>query len=188
VVIDDEQAKKAYEALHCKADELPETLNTHRYLDGLDGEQKDFHMRQQFRVDHLWHNQGHQIQFTLKEPTLVRIVAPVHNNLPFELVLNEDKGTYDHKTVMRAKREDYHSTIFAQLEAGRYHIKVTFVTDAAVLQMPCQTVQLEMAFMTIERAKLRASTLRENAQKDSTEKLSMKKLLTGTSDYPVNFF
>ena len=73
------------------------------------------------------------MQFTLQEPTLVRIVAPVHSNLPFELVLAEDKGSYDHKTIIRAKREDYHSSIFAQLEAGRYHIKVTFVTDAAVL-------------------------------------------------------
>ena len=54
--------------------------------------------------------------------------------------------------------------------------------------MPCQTVQLEMAFMTVERAKLRAAVLRENGQKDSTPTLSMKKLLTTTDEDPVNFF
>lgn len=37
VMVSDEQEKKQAEALHCKADELPESLNSGRYLDGLDG-------------------------------------------------------------------------------------------------------------------------------------------------------
>ena len=42
--------------LRCKAEELPSTLNSPRYLVGPDSKQKDFHYRQSYRVDHLWHN------------------------------------------------------------------------------------------------------------------------------------
>jgi len=113
------------------------TLDTPRYLKGLDGSQKDFHYRESFRVDHLWHNPAHKVSFTLKDASLVRIVAPVHRHLEFAIVLNEDHGTYSHKTIYRAKREDYHSTIFAQLSPGEYHFKIDFVSDAALLQLPC---------------------------------------------------
>ena len=61
----------------------------------------------------MWHNQAHKVAFTLREPTLIRVVAPIHRHLEFELVLNQDQGPYSHKTVIRAKREDYHSTVFA---------------------------------------------------------------------------
>lgn len=67
----------------CTAEELPTTLNTHRYLLSLAGGQKDFHYRESFRVDHLWHNQAHQVAFKLSEPTVIRIVAPVHRHLEF---------------------------------------------------------------------------------------------------------
>lgn len=53
------------------------------------------------------------MSFTLKEATLVRIVAPVHRHLEFELVLNQDDGPYAHKTILRAKKGVHHSTIFA---------------------------------------------------------------------------
>jgi len=66
-----------------------------------------------------------------------RVVAPIHRHLDFELVLNQEKGAYDHKTLIRAKKEDYHSTIFAQLEPGEYHLKLAFATDSALLQLPC---------------------------------------------------
>jgi len=38
-------AAKRNAQLRCLAEELPASLNTARYLDGLDGEQKDFHYR-----------------------------------------------------------------------------------------------------------------------------------------------
>jgi len=72
----------------CQAEELPTSLNTHRYLLGLGGEQKDFHYRQSYRVDHLWHNKAHKFSFTLQEASVVRILAPVHRHLEFVLTLN----------------------------------------------------------------------------------------------------
>ena len=99
--------------LRCPAEELPWTLNTQRYLLGPDDQQKDFHYKQSYRVDHLWHNQAHKISFKLKEPSIVRIVAPVHRHLEFMLILNQEFGPYTHKTIVTASKEDYHSTIFA---------------------------------------------------------------------------
>jgi len=49
-------AAKQNSQLRCLAEELPSSLNTARYLDGVDGEQKDFHYKQSYRIDHLWHN------------------------------------------------------------------------------------------------------------------------------------
>lgn len=95
--------------------------------------------------------------FTLRETSLVRIVAPVHRHLQFELLLSQDQGGYHHSGVVRAKRGEFHSTIFAKLEPGDYHLKLVFVSDAALLQLPCQTVQLEMAMMTVQRAEARAA-------------------------------
>ena len=60
-------------------------------------------------------------------------MAPIHRHIDLELVLNQDQGPYAHKTIIRAKKEDYHSTIFAQLAPGEYHIKLAFVSDAALL-------------------------------------------------------
>jgi hypothetical protein len=106
---------------------------TPRYLSGIDGKQKDFHYRQNYRVDHLWHNPAHKMSFTLQEPSVLRIVAPVHKHLEFELELIQEVSSYHHKTIMRAKKEDYHSTIFAQLDKGDYSIKLLFVSDSSVL-------------------------------------------------------
>lgn len=135
----DESTKAAElaEEQTCPAEELPPSLNTHRYLGGYGDKQKDFHYRQNYRVDHLWHNQAHKMSFTLKERSLLRIVAPVHKHLEFELVLNKELSQYHHKTIIIAKKEDYHSTIFAQLEPGDYSIKLNFVSDASLLQQPC---------------------------------------------------
>ena len=51
-----ESAEKLSKELRCRAEELPSTLDSPRYLRGLDGTQKDFHYRESYRVDHLWHN------------------------------------------------------------------------------------------------------------------------------------
>lgn len=63
----------------------------------------------------------------------MRVVAPVHRHLQFELLLSQDQGGYHHTAVVKAKREEFHSTIFAWLEAGDYHLKIVFVSDAALL-------------------------------------------------------
>jgi hypothetical protein len=167
------QAQASAAAESCPVDELPSTLNTHRYLLGLAGGQKDFHYRESFRVDHLWHNQAHKVTFRLSEPSVIRIVAPVHRHLEFVLALNQDLGAYNHKTVLTARKEDYHSTLFAQLEAGEYHIKLTFVSDAALLQLPCQTIQLEMAIMTVANAKVKADRLKAGAPAGAASSLSL---------------
>ena len=73
------------------------------------------------------------MSFTLQEPSVLRIVAPVHKHLEFELELIQEVSSYHHKTIMRAKKEDYHSTIFAQLDKGDYSIKLLFVSDSSVL-------------------------------------------------------
>lgn len=73
------------------------------------------------------------MSFRLQEPTVVRILAPVHRHLEFELVLNQEKGPYSHKTILVARQEDFHTTIFAQLDAGEYHFKLVFVSDAGLL-------------------------------------------------------
>lgn len=53
------------------------------------------------------------MSFNLTEPTVLRVLAPVHKHLDFELLLNEEHGPYNHKTLVKAKQEDEHTTIFA---------------------------------------------------------------------------
>jgi hypothetical protein len=43
------------------------------------------------------------MSFKLEEPSLLRIMAPIHKHLDFELLLNEVHGAYNHKTLMKAK-------------------------------------------------------------------------------------
>merc|ERR1719454_2310197 len=100
------------------------------------------------------------MSFTLKESTVVRIAAPIHRHLEFDIVLAEDTGAYSHHTLVRAKKEDHHIAIFAQLEKGTYHFKLEFMSDAALLQLPCQTVHLELAMMTSKSATARMHAAR----------------------------
>lgn len=158
--------RKLSHQIRCPSEELPATLDASRYLRGPSGAQKDFHYSQAYRVDHLWHNQAHTMAFTLQEPTVVRIAAPVHRHLEFDIVLNQDTGAYSHQTVIRAKKEDHHIAIFAQLDPGSYHFKLEFMSDAALLQLPCQTVHLELAMMTNTRAKERMQASRTVSRPD----------------------
>lgn len=73
------------------------------------------------------------MKFTLKEQTVIRIAAPVHRHLEFDIVLNQESGAYTHDTLVRAKKEDHHISIFALLERGTYHFKLEFMSDAALL-------------------------------------------------------
>lgn len=63
-------------------------------------------------MDHLWHNKAHILNFRLDEPTLIRVLAPLHRHLEFELILALEKGM-SHTVLHRARREDHHITIFA---------------------------------------------------------------------------
>lgn len=183
-----EAAKAALLAQTCDADELPSSLNTHRYLVGLGGAQKDFHYRETFRVDHLWHNPAHQIAFKLQEPSVVRIFAPLHSHLEYVLTLNQDVSAYNHKTVLIARKEVYHSTIFVQLAAGEYHLKFAFVSDASLLQLPCQTIDLEMAIMTLDRAKVKAESFKQAAPSDAVDRLSLSELFLRAGQSPLTLY
>jgi hypothetical protein len=97
---------------------------------------------------------GHKMDFRLSEPTVVRVLAPVHRHLEYELILNENHGPYASSQLQEGVIEEHHTGIFAQLAPGDYHIKLAFTSDAALLQAPCQTVDIEMAFMTVKNAKI----------------------------------
>lgn len=129
--------REVYQSEHCLVEDFPETLNTPRYLDGPSGKQKDFSYRQSYRVDHLWHNLGHKIDFRLKEPTVVRVFAPVHHHLEYEFILSENMGPYSSNVIMEGVAEDMHTGVFAQLKEGDYKIEIAFTSDANLLQIPC---------------------------------------------------
>lgn len=84
---------------------------------------------------------------------MVRIAAPVHRHLDFDIVLNQETGAYSHDLIMRAKKEDHHIAIFALLDKGTYHFKLEFMSDAGLLQLPCQTINIEMAMAKSSVAK-----------------------------------
>ena len=119
---------------------------------------------------------------------MVRILAPVHKHLEYVLTLNQEIGAYNHKTVLTAKKEDYHSTIFAQLAAGEYHFKFNFISDAAVLQLPCQSISLEMAIMTVEHAKQKAELIKESVPANAAERFSLSELFLKSAEGPLTMF
>jgi hypothetical protein len=119
---------------------------------------------------------------------VVRILAPVHRHLEFVLALNQDIGPYNHKTVLTARKEDYHSTIFAQLSPGEYHLKFNFISDAAILQLPCQTIDLEMAIMTLEHAKEKAEMIKAAAPASALDSFSLSELFLKSPEGPQTMY
>lgn len=128
------------------------------------------------------------MSFNLTEPSVLRILAPVHKHLDFELILNEEHGPYNHKTLVKARQEDQHSTIFAQLDEGSYHIKVAFMSDAAVLQLPCQTIELEFSVMTVQRALAKAALMKEHHVAGAQRDLSLSELLVQSGKGPLTLY
>jgi len=59
---------------------------------------------------------------------------------------------------------------------------------AAVLQLPCQTVQLELAMMSVERAKGKAALLKEIHVPGAQRDLSLSKLLVQSSVGPLTLY
>ena len=106
----------------------------------------------------MWHNLAHEMKFRLSEATVVRVLAPIHHHLEYELLLVENHGPYQSTTIIEGQIEDHHTGIFAQLSPGEYSIKLAFTSDATLLQIPCQTIQLEMAMMTLTNARAQLST------------------------------
>lgn len=107
------QIKKVSQSdIVCKELNLPHSLNTERYL-GKE-EQKDFHYMERFRVDNLIDNTAHAIEFTLKEPTLIRVVAPVHKHIEFDLVLKAVTQGYSQsaKTIVDSSAKGFEDSIF----------------------------------------------------------------------------
>lgn len=95
---------------------MPSTFNTDRYLGQLSDIQKDFHYLEKFRVDKLKQSSGHSIAFTLKEPTLVRIVSTVHKHIEFDLVLKQSANAQGYKmskTLIESSAKNYEDSIFA---------------------------------------------------------------------------
>ena len=70
---------------------------------------------------------------------------------------------------MRAKKEDHHIAIFALLDKGTYHFKLEFMSDAALLQLPCQTIHLEMAMTRSSVAKEQMENIRSNKRVNEAE-------------------
>ena len=63
-----------------------------------------------------------------------------------------------------------------------------FVSDAALLQLPCQTVQLELAIMGIERAKARAATLKGSQVAADHQSLTLDQLLVHSPSEPLTLY
>jgi hypothetical protein len=78
-----------FQNLRCEELDLPRTLNIPRYLgDRFDlEEQKTFHYLEKFRVDNIEKSSAHRIMFKLKDPTMVRFVAPIHKHIELDLEL-----------------------------------------------------------------------------------------------------
>ena len=124
--------------------------------------------------------------FRLSEPTVIRVLAPQHRHLEYELVLTENHGPYSQQHIQDGVIEDHHSGIFAQLQPGDYSLKLVFQSDAQLLQVPCQTIDLEMAMMTIKNAQAvlddHHKTSRDNAKSSLPRGHVFKLLASGHPD------
>ena len=101
--------------------------------------QKNFHYLERFRVDNLKDNSAHIIEFTLYEPSLLRVVTTVHKHIEFDLVLKEVLGNGVRKLI-DSKAKAFEDSIFAQLDKGRYQLQLVFLSEEFYMQQPCQNV------------------------------------------------
>ena len=129
------------EELRCEELDLPKTLNTHRYLGDPNSDfsldygfqQQNFHYLERFRVDNLVNNSAHGIEFTLSEPSLLRVLTTVHKHIEFDIVLLKaaEKNSWDvsYKKLIDSRAKDYEDSIFAQLDIGKYVLQVLFLSE-----------------------------------------------------------
>lgn len=63
----------------------------------------------------------------------MRVFAPIHHHLEYELILNEKLGPYSSHILVEGVIEDQHTGFFAQLKPGEYEIQLAFTSDANLL-------------------------------------------------------
>ena len=133
--------------MRCEELDLPATLNINRYLgdpnspliidsddnNNSGNKQKNFHYLDRFRVDNLKDNSAHVIEFTLYEPSLLRVVTTVHKHIEYDLVLKEVVGNGVRKLI-DSKAKAFEDSIFAQLDKGRYQLQLVFMSEAFYMQ------------------------------------------------------
>lgn len=73
------------------------------------------------------------MSFRLQEPTVIRVLAPQHRHLEYELILAENHGPFSQQHIQDGLLEEHHSGIFAQLQPGDYSLKLNFLSDAQLL-------------------------------------------------------
>ena len=152
---------KSLDEVKCQELDLPQTLNTNRYLgaysldnnnrndDNNNVEQRNFHYMEKFRVDNLKNNSAHIIDFELKEPTLVRVLTTVHKHIEYDLVLREVKDGKT-KKIIDSSAKQYEDSIYAQLDKGKYHIQLIFLSEIFHMQQPCQSIEMEFAMTKLK--------------------------------------
>lgn len=66
---------------------------------------------------------------------MIRVVAPVHKHIEFDLELRQ--GGNKAKRLISSSAKDFEDSIFAQLEEGDYMIKLIFVSEEFFIRQPC---------------------------------------------------
>ena len=96
----------------CDALELPQSLNTPKYLDQPGG----FHYKENFRIDNLFtEDKEHSVHFVIKEDFLFRFVGLVHSHLEFDLMLQKLVEEKAPQTLARSTAKNFEDSIFMQL-------------------------------------------------------------------------
>lgn len=54
------------------------------------------------------------------------------------------------KSLIKSGAKGFEDTIFAELDAGTYFLKISFVSEPYFLQQPCQSIEMELAFSAFE--------------------------------------
>ena len=62
------------------------------------------------------------------------------------------------------------------------------MSDAALLQLPCQTVQLEIAVMTVQNAKLKAEAIKSEVPAGAQSELSLAQLFLRSASGPLTLY
>ena len=77
---------------------------------------------------------------------MVRLVAKLHKHIEFDMFLMQQIFFDKAKNLIDSGAKGFEDSIYAQLDAGTYFIKLLFATESYFLKQPCQSIQLELAF------------------------------------------
>lgn len=67
---------------------------------------------------------------------MIRVVAPVHKHIEFDLELLIMDGLKPIRLITSAAR-DFEDSIYAQLKEGDYRLKLVFVSEEFYIRQPC---------------------------------------------------